>query len=235
MGDTREDPKAGLARGGRVLREQFDIVEVLNTACHDVRAALAVTGGSANELASPEYGALTDVQSQLVAMIQRGNQRLARLASNLMQLADMWEGGGELRTTRVELGLLVRQSLEEARRLEAASKVSVEVAAMAGTVLLDVDRSRLVLSNVLGVGLGVARSRLRLSSPAEGSLVIEDDGPDRGGRGVKLEGASASKRVSSTALIFAVSAALMEAQGGSLKIESVEGPLSFRVTLRWPV
>jgi len=233
MSPDADDVRMRQAEASERLRERFSVPEVLNTVCHDVRATLSVTAGSATELGSPEYGPLNDVQQQLVAIIQRGNLRLARLAGNLAQLSELWEGSLELRPSRADLAALVRQTLDELRRQDPQSKIVCEVSLpdQPLTAQLDIERTRQVLVNILGIALSVAHGRVTVSLAASNGaavLRVEDDGPERR-RTVPREGI---KRVSSTELALAVSEGLLFAQGGTLTLESpTSGPGGCRVNV----
>lgn len=213
-----------------LLRTRFSVADVLNTVCHDVRASLAVTTGSANELSSPDYGELSDLQVQLVGMIQRGNQRMARLAQNLMYLAELWEGGLELSLARHDLATFVRQGIDELRKQEPHNKVNVELELPDSPVEteLDIERTRHVLFNIISMALAVARSRVRIALTQDVSavvLTVEDDGPERNLPAAAAStnggpGARPHKKVSSAALVYSVSEALMVAMGGTMEVRA---------------
>lgn len=207
-------------QAGAQLRERFSVPEILNTICHDVRASLSVTAGSASELASEEYGELSDMQRQLVGIVQRGNSRLGRLAGNLMFLSELWEGISELRPTRLDLRQLVSQTIDELRRQDPTSRVRCELELPKEPlfVLADPERLRQVLVNVFGIALAVAHAHVSVSLRERENgveLVVDDDGPTR--RQTSVEGV---KRVSSTELAIAVSVGLLELMGGSLSVET---------------
>jgi signal transduction histidine kinase len=218
------------------FRERFSVPELLDTICHDVRATLAVTAGSATELGSTAYGPLSDVQRQLVAIIQRGNGRLARLANNLMQISDLWAGQLEPKPTRCDLRNLVAQLLEETQRADTPGRIHtrLELPTEPVEVQVDLERTRHALANPIGIAMAVARRELTIGlfiKESTAELVVEDDGPDRT-QGRRPQGA---KRVSSTELALAVSQALLALQGGELTAES---PLTkaggCRVVIRLP-
>ncbi len=209
---------------GRELRDRFSVAEVLNTVCHDVRATLSVTAGSATELGAPDYGPLTDMQRQLVAIIQRGNVRLARLAGNLMALAELWDGTLEVHAAPTDVVALVRQTADDLRKQDSGSRVQLELAAApaSATVAVDPDQFRQVLSNLLGLAFSLARSRVAVTITDAGDsveLAVEDDGPER----KRTQPSSAIKRVSSTELALAVCEGLLRAHGGSLEVASPLG------------
>ncbi len=212
------------------LRERFSVAEVLNTVSHDIRAALAVTSGAAQELAGGQSPA--ELQRQLVGMIQRGNDRLARLAGNLVHLADLWEGRLQLQLARTALTPLVSQVVEELRQKQAA-RLRLELAPPAAEVwgMIDAERTRQVVGNVLGWALASARALVTVTLTAEpgGVVLIDDDGPPRGDPGQAL--GDAHKRVSSVALAYAVSEAVLRAQGGSFVTEAGK-PSGFRARLQ---
>lgn len=210
---------------GSVARERFSVSEILNTVCHDIRATLSVTAGSATELGSSEHGPLTAMQEQLVGIIQRGNARLARLAGNLMHLSELWDGSLELRRTRADLVPMVRQAVEELARQDPGNRAHFDLRLPAAPVeaAVDPERFRQVMANLLGLAFAVAQRRVGVSltaRPGEVELVVEDDGPERR-RTSRQDGL---KRVSSTELALAVCEGLVLAHGGTLELESPAGP-----------
>jgi K+-sensing histidine kinase KdpD len=214
------------------LRDRFSVGEILNTVSHDIRAALSVTSGAAHELLTGSHGGGDDMHKQLVAMIQRGNDRLGRLAGNLVHLADLWEGRLELHRSSTALGPLVAAVGEELRQKHGARvKLVVDLPAREVTAVIDADRTRQVLGNILGWSFANARKQvtLRLLAEPGGVVVIEDDGPPRGERGRAVGGEDSGKRVSSVALAYAVSQEVLTAQGGSFSTEVLPDNAGFSV------
>ncbi len=214
---------AASAAARDLLRARFSCTDVFNTICHDVRAALAVTTGSATELASPDYGALSEMQGQLLAMIQRGNARLARLAANLMQLAELWDGAFEARHSRTDISSLLQRVCTEVQRNE-ASRVGLSCTAQGDLfAVVDPDVTHHVLANVIGTALAVARNEVSVVASGDAGaieIVVTDDGPERPTGRDRQPGGGPGKRVSSTALAYSISEALMQAQGGTLSLAS---------------
>jgi signal transduction histidine kinase len=220
---------------GEALRARFSAPEVFNTICHDVRAALSVTSGSAFELASGDHGLLNETQTQFLGMIQRGNLRLSRLAGNLMVLSDLWDGTLTLRLARIDASRLVVELVDELRRADPASRVEVAVKCPPAPVeaTLDPEGLRLALANLVGTAMGVAQRRVVVDltvQPSGLELTIEDDGPER-----RPSAGGELKRVSSAELALAVCDGLVRAHGGELRTETPLGPKGgFRAILRLP-
>jgi len=220
---------------GEALRARFSVPEVFNTICHDVRAALSVTAGSAGELASGAHGPLNPMQTQLLGMIQRGNLRLSRLAGNLMVLSDLWDGTLELRLARIDATRLVRELVDELRRDDPQCRAELVVKCPPGPVeaTLDPERVRQVLANLLGMAMNVALKRVAVEltvEPAGLVLTVEDDGPER-----KPAPKSELKRVSSAELALSVCDGLVRAHRGELRNETPLGPKGgFRTILSLP-
>jgi signal transduction histidine kinase len=210
---------------GAALRARFGVPELLNTVCHDVRATLSVTSGSTTELGSGDYGSLTDAQRQLIGIIQRGNGRLARLAGSLMHLADLWDEALELRPTRADLTVLVRQCADDLGRQDPSSRAGFVLRQPQGPVnlWLDIERFRHVLVSVLAMAMAVAQAHVIVSlgeSDDRVELTVEDDGPER----KRCSAAEGVKRVSSTELALAVCEGLVKAHGGTLDMQTPTQP-----------
>lgn len=118
LDDKRSDPDS--LNPGQAVHGRLTVSELLNTICHDVRATLAVTAGSAAELSAPECGPLSEIQRQLVGIIQRGNMRLTRLANNLMYLSEVWDGRPETRSTSINLCTFLEQALSDLQRVDSS-------------------------------------------------------------------------------------------------------------------
>jgi two-component system, OmpR family, phosphate regulon sensor histidine kinase PhoR len=219
------------AEGATSAHQRFSLAEILNTVSHDIRAALAVTSGAAHELANNQRAALGDVERQFVAMIQRGNDRLARLATNLVHLADLADGQLDLHRVRTALNTLVRQVTDELRQKYGA-RIRLEVVIPEAEVfaLVDAERTRQVMGSILGWALASARQVVTVRLGNDGLVTIEDDGPPRGDRG-RAVGEGGGKRVSSVALAYATAEGVLAAQGGSFATESLGPTSGFRVHL----
>jgi signal transduction histidine kinase len=209
---------------GDLLRARFSVPEVLNTVCHDVRAALSVTSGSAGELATGDHGPLNEMQTQLLGMIQRGNLRLSRLAGNLMVLSDLWDGTLSLRLARVDAPRLVSELVAELRRNDPLCRAEIAVSCPPSPVevTLDAERVRQVLANLISTSMSVAQRRVSVTltvQPARLEVTVEDDGPER-----KPAAKSELKRVSSAELALAVCDGLVLAHGGELRTETPVTP-----------
>ena len=219
--------KAGLRTTNTTdeLRSRFTVAEILNTICHDIRATLSVTAGSVAELASVEYGPLTDMQRQLVGILQRGNLRLTRLAGNLAHLSELWEGTAELHPTRVDLAALVRQVTDDLTRQDTQSRIRCELVVPNERLEAEVDleRTRQALVNIIGIALALAHTRVAVVVQRNGGraeVSIEDDGPERH----MISRAMGAKRVASTELTLAITEHLLRLHAGELQIESPLGP-----------
>lgn len=220
---------------GEALRARFSVPEVFNTVCHDIRAALSVISGSADELASRDHGTVTPMQTQLLGMIHRGNSRLSRLAGNLMVLSDLWDGTLELRAARVDAARLLRELVDELRQSDPQGRTELVVKCPPGPVdaTLDPERVRQVLANLVGMAMSVAQKRVAVEltvQPTGLMLTVEDDGPER-----RPAPRTELKRVSSAELALSVCDGLVRAHGGELRSETPIGPRGgFRAILTLP-
>ncbi len=211
---------------------------------HELRTPLTVIKGTIETL---EDGALDDIQGRgpLLTSMQRETDRLIRLVNDLLVLTRADAGMLKLVQKPMDLGELARQRCDHLAPLAARRGVRFEIKGhTAAHVVADEDRMAQVLDNLLD-------NALRFS-PDGGAVVVEvtlqgkdircsvhDDGPGIPQkhqpfifeRFYRAE-SSRNRQSGGAGLGLAIARALLQAQGGSIVVESQPGRgTTFRFSL----
>ena len=240
--DSGEDEVGQLARSFDRMRERLATLdharrEFVANASHELRTPLFSLGGFLELMRDEDLD--EDTRGEFLATMQEQVARLAKLATELLDLSRV--DAGELRVERepLELGAVAQAVVEEFAAIARAGDRSLASAPGAGPRVLG-DEQR-----VLQIARALVENALVHTAPGTrvvvraggGALAVEDDGPgispehmsrvfDRFYRG---EGRVAS----GSGLGLAIARELAEAMSGSLELESAPGKTVVR--LRLPV
>lgn len=227
-------------------------------ASHELRTPLAAIQGYA-ELTRQDNESLTDLAEFSLARIESESQRMNSLVSELLLLARLDEGQ-DLHLDSVDLGEIMINAVSDATAIGTSHVLTVSVPDEPATVTADPERIHQLIANLLTnaithtpAGSLIQATVRRVTTPADGSagqaeratagaeieLLVTDNGPgipdelrpllfERFARG----DSSRSRESGSTGLGLAIVAAIVEAHGGSIRVESSPAGTSFIVTLR---
>lgn len=240
--------------------ELGQLATVLNSTFARLEAAFAqqkqFTADAAHELRTPVSVILTQIQSTLnkdrtgseyretLEACQRAAQRMRRLIESLLELARLDAGQDVLKRMPFDLAKTVGDCVELVRPLAEQRKIKLTTELAAAPTLGDTERVAQVVTNLLGnaVQHTPEGSAVRITTQLDGGatlLTVADNGPgiaaehlphifDRFYRG----DAARTTALGSTGLGLAISKAIVEAQGGSIEVESAPGRgATFRVRL----
>jgi signal transduction histidine kinase len=202
---------------------------------HELRTPLTVIRGTLETL---EDGAMDDLEGRgpLLDSMQKETERLIRLVNELLVLARADAGALKLDLQVLDLGDMVRSRCEVLSRLAGLRQVELHPLSQAGCrVNADPDRLAQVLDNLLDNAIRHAPGGSTVT------VTVQPDGGDvrcavrDSGKGIPAEhlpfiferfyraDASRNRQTGGTGLGLAIVRALVLAQGGRVRADSVEG------------
>jgi two-component system sensor histidine kinase BaeS len=250
--ELRELAEAINAMGDALARARGLERQFLLSVSHDLRTPLTSIRGYAEALAE---GATDDVAGA-AGVITTEARRLERLVQDLLDLARLDARAFSLELAPVDVGAVVRASVDALRPVAREHGIAVDVAAGGGPDVVadaaapativqgDADRLSQVIGNVVENGLRFAASRLDVTVGADTSSVtvaVTDDGPgipaDDLGRVFDRHFSSDRRpgRRLGSGLGLAIVAELTRAMGGDVRAESpVSAAGGTRIVVRLP-
>ena len=214
---------------------------LLNSVSHDLRTPLASIKASASSLLDPEVRWSDAERDEFLATINTEADRLTRLVHNLLDMSRIEAGALDPRLVESSLAEVVGPVV---RRARAASRqrVDVDVPDELPPVLVDPVRLDQVLTNLLDNARGyAAASPVQVVARRAGDSVelrVVDHGPGIPGperehvfdQFYRLKGGG--RRPEGTGMGLAICRGIVEAHGGTLRVETTPGGgASFVLTL----
>jgi two-component system OmpR family sensor kinase/two-component system sensor histidine kinase BaeS len=227
-----------LARSFNQMAENLEQAEqlrrnLLADVAHELRTPLTVIQGNLQALLDGVY----PLERAEIATIYDETRLLSRLVADLRELAQAEAGQLKLHLGPVDVGAVLAQTVDSFALLAQEEQVSLQLDAPSDLPLAQADTDRLaqVLRNLLANALRHAGSgghvqvvarpdqgRLRFSVADDGPGIAADDLPhvfDRFWRGDPARGRDSG----GSGLGLAITRHLVEAQGGMIGVESLEG------------
>jgi signal transduction histidine kinase len=240
--DAGSDEVGQLARTFDRMRERLATLdharhEFIANASHELRTPLFTLGGFLELLSDEELDETT--RTEFLATMREQVDRLAKLATELLDLSRA--DAGQLRVERepVDLGAVAAAVVEEFEPVSRSAERPLELALEGGPAVLGDEQRVLQIARVLLENALVHTpdgTRVRVHA-GDGLLAVEDEGPgippehleDVFERFYRVDGRLAS----GSGLGLAIARELARAMRGSLEVESEPGRTVF--TLRLPV
>ncbi|MBN8610570.1 MAG: response regulator [Deltaproteobacteria bacterium] len=212
--------------------------EFLANMSHELRTPLNSILGFSDLLAREEVGALSDEQRDFVSDIHASGKHLLRLINDVLDLSKVEAGKLELHpeATRMSTVLAEVTSVLMPISRERGIRIDQTVASDAEALHLDPGRLKQVLYNFLSNAIkfspegGTVAVEVRCEGPAAFRISVRDRGPgiapaDLERLFVEFEqlDSGRSKSHAGTGLGLALTRRLVEAQGGSVGVESTLG------------
>jgi two-component system, OmpR family, sensor kinase len=204
-------------------------------ASHELRTPIFSLGGFLELLQEDDLDDRT--RADFIAAMSEQTARLAKLATDLLDLSRLDAGGMRIDLQEVPLGEVTTDLVEEFSAVAARAGSPLE-ASVADAGVVHADRER-----VLQVGRALVENALVhtpagtrvLVTAAGNALIVEDEGPGIPAehqeqvfaRFTRLDGT----RAAGTGLGLAIARELAERMGGELRLESRPGRTSFAVVL----
>lgn len=196
---------------------------------HEIRTPLALIRGAGELLSEGMAGELTDTQRQFLHTMMTNTQRVIALAESMLTDLKL-HSSDPLATEPVDIREVVASTAREMRRI---SDTPIRVDAPGGVLIVPANAPmiRQLIWNLLNNSLRHASSEAVIVSvtPAEGGgalISIEDSGtgiPEDEQETILAPFTSGSAPNPGTGIGMAVAGRIVEAHGGSLMIDSVEG------------
>jgi PAS domain S-box-containing protein len=209
----------------------------INTVTHELRTPLTSIMGYSEFLEDGIGGGLTPDQAEFVAQIQEGTRRLQRLVDDLLDFARLEAGTFQLVSQEGDLGALIRQEMASLlpQVRDGRLTLSLDLPEDAVKVRMDAPRIGQVLLNVGGNAVKFTRPGGRVTvaltrEPDRVRVTIRDTGigipaeqlPHLFQKFYQVD-PSATREFGGAGLGLSISRALVEAHGGEMGVESVEG------------
>jgi len=164
--------------------------EFVSAVSHELRTPLTAIRGSLELLADGAAGVLPPGAHEIIALAERGSERLARLVNDIIDMERLEVGSFSVEPTAQEIEPLIRTSVNSLRALADQAQVRLVVGQAHGRAMCDADRVVQAVVNLVGNALKFTApgGAVRVSAVPTGreiTVSISDEG--RGIPADKLE------------------------------------------------
>jgi two-component system sensor histidine kinase KdpD len=220
-------------------------VDLLAAVSHDLKTPLSTVLFTLQSLQKFAKTHDAKTRAELLTLAETETARLSAMVGNLLDMNRLDAGAVVVKTAAVEPAELAAEALRSASVALAGRQVVNEVSAEAAPLEVDASLFETALANVLENAAkyapGGAVIRLRSGENAgAGWIEVEDEGPgfpgaiesmfEKFSRGVTGDG-----RPPGTGLGLSIARGFLEAQGGTVEAENLQGGKGARVRLSAPL
>lgn len=201
------------------------------TVSHELKTPLASSDFSLKLLENPRTGTLTSDQQELVHNLRQDNQRMLRILSELLNMAQVETGRIELHQAAADAGQIVKTAIQSLAAAARARQIEIRFESPADLrqVMADAEKTGWVLNNLLSNAIryspagGVVAVEL-ISEPGQVVFSVKDQGP-----GIPAQYAEKvfdrfftlpGSKNTGTGLGLAISKEFIEAQGGQIWVDA---------------
>jgi signal transduction histidine kinase len=211
--------------------DDLTAVEIIATVSHELRSPLTSIKGFTSLLLSRWDGIADDRKKEMLEAVSHDADRVTRMLTELLDISRLEAGRLHLSPRPIEIGPLVRSIVDKVAMVEPDLDVTIDVAEDVPEVVADADKVEQVLTNLV-------ENAAKYGSPVGLRIVVRADSDavsvavaDRGA-GIPAEDLDRvferfyrreEGRPTGTGLGLWISRGLVEAHGGRLVAESVEG------------
>lgn len=213
--------------------KELDVAKTnfIATVSHELKTPLASSDFSLKLLENPHTGTLTPDQQELVHNLRQDNQRMLRILSELLNMAQVETGRIELHLAATDADQIVKTAIQSLSAAARARQVDIrfEPPADMKQVMADAEKTGWVLNNLLSNAIryspcgGVVAVEL-INEPGRIVFSVKDQGPG-------IPRAYAEKvfdrfftlpdsKNTGTGLGLAISKEFIEAQGGQIWVDA---------------
>lgn len=225
--------------------KELDVAKThfIATVSHELKTPLASSDFSLKLLENPRTGTLTPDQQELVHTLRQDNQRMLRILSELLNMAQVETGRIELHQAAADASQIVKAAIQSLAAAARARQIEIRFESPADLqqVMADAEKTGWVLNNLLSnairysPGGGVVAVEL-ISEPGRMVFSVKDQGP-----GIPAQYAEKvfdrfftlpGSKNTGTGLGLAISKEFIEAQGGQIWVDAAwTGGSDFRFSL----
>ncbi len=209
--------------------------QLLSTVSHELRTPLASIKGFASTLLRQDVRWDEATQRDFLRIIEEESNRLEELIDNLLDMSQLEAGALRIQREPVQLRRLVREAVEQAQRRTELHWFVMDLPAELPRVWADARRIRQVLNNLLENAIKYAPQGGQITVTCEEEhenvvVNIADEGQGIPGelldrifdRFFQADGAS-TRKTGGSGLGLAIAKGIVEAHGGTIWAESLEG------------
>jgi signal transduction histidine kinase len=205
------------------------------TISHELKTPLAASDFSLKLLEDERIGRLTGEQQELVESLKQDNQRMIKIVSELLNLSQVESGNIQLQPRPIAPAQVVQYALDTVQKQAARQQVQIQtnLPEQLPAIQADVEKTAWVLVNLLtnAIRYSPAGSVVQLAVTSTDNNTLTFSVQDQGQgiapafrekifeRFYQVPGASQK----SSGLGLAIAREFIEAQGGSIGVESEEG------------
>ncbi|MCW2850324.1 MAG: sensor signal transduction histidine kinase [Marmoricola sp.] len=218
--------------------------EFVSTVSHELRTPLTAIRGSLELLADGAAGELPDAAHEIVAMAERGTERLSRLVNDIIDIERLEDGSFKIEPRPTDIASLVQQTTRSLATLAEQGDVDLVVGDVGGHALCDPDRVVQALVNLVGNALKFTPPGGRVdisAAPSEHEVTFSISDEGRGIPDQELEqiferfhqvASSDANNKGGAGLGLTITRSIVERHGGRIWAQSEVGTGStFRFTL----
>lgn len=221
-----------------IIRAQNSKAEFLSMISHDLRSPLAALQGTLAVAGTGSYGELNEYGAKRLANAERNVERLIKLINDLLTIERLDSDDFKLSMVDDNVYDIVAGAIDSVAANAEAKRIKLLNRSEECRVVCDSQRVEQVLVNLIGNAVKFApeNSEVVVTSSSiavdgEVSIAVSDQGPgipaerldELFQRYKQIEQADGSEKKSGYGLGLAICKKLVEAHGGRISVESVEG------------
>ncbi len=209
--------------------------EFVSAVSHELRTPLTAIRGSLEMLADGEAGQLPESAQEIVAMAERGSERLTRLVNDIIDVERLETGAFSVRPSPQDVQPLVELTVSSMLAMAEQAQVRLVIGPVHGRALCDADRVTQALVNLVGNALKFTRrggTVLITAEPDDHEIVFAVTDEGRGIPASELDAiferfhqvqVDESPEMGGSGLGLTITKSIVERHGGRIWVESERG------------